>query len=116
MSSSSIIILEQHYIPYSVARKLLEEVIKAGSSSALIQRTYEYLSSVEKCDASSAQKIMEELNSIEELSEESRALIASLCPSTIDELRAILVIEGGKTIHTETLQKILEIVGKYARK
>ncbi|MEM0373811.1 MAG: RNA polymerase Rpb4 family protein [Sulfolobaceae archaeon] len=116
MSSSSIIILEEHYIPYSVARKLLEDVIKSGTSSALIQRTYDYLSSIEKCDFLTAQKIMEELSSINELSEESRALIASLCPSSIDELRAILVIEGNKFIPTEVLEKILAIINKHVKK
>ncbi|TRM96403.1 DNA-directed RNA polymerase subunit F, partial [Sulfolobus sp. F1] len=33
---SSIYVVEEHYIPYSVAKKLLSDVIKSGVSSNLL--------------------------------------------------------------------------------
>lgn len=110
--SSEIRIVEEHGIPYSIARKYLESLIKDGISSSLIQRTYDYLTSVIKCDADNAQKLMEELKQFN-LKEETIAIIASICPDNIDDLRAVLVIEGSINLDKDQLEKIVEIVKKY---
>jgi DNA-directed RNA polymerase subunit F len=111
---SSVYIVEEHYIPYSVAKKLLSDVIKSGSSSNLLQRTYDYLNSVEKCDAESAQKVVEELSSIISR-EDVRAVLASICPITLDEVRSILIMDSNRTYTSEDIQKIIDIIRKYIK-
>ncbi|QGA54481.1 DNA-directed RNA polymerase subunit F [Sulfolobus sp. E5-1-F] len=111
---SSVYIVEEHYIPYSVAKKLLSDVIKSGGSSNLLQRTYDYLNSVEKCDAESAQKVVEELSSIISR-EDVRAILASICPITPDEVRSILVMDSNRTYTSEDIQKIIDIIRKYIK-
>ncbi|WP_258712504.1 DNA-directed RNA polymerase subunit F [Stygiolobus caldivivus] len=101
--------LEEHYIPYSVAKKYLQEIISNGNSSNLLQRTFDYLNSVSKCGDSGAEQIMEELKDIVK-KEELRAMIASLCPQSIDEVRTILATDTSTTYTTEQVQKIIEIV------
>ncbi|WP_338601182.1 DNA-directed RNA polymerase subunit F [Sulfolobus tengchongensis] len=111
---SSVYIVDEHYIPYSVAKKLLGEVIKSGVSSNLLQRTYDYLNSVEKCDAEVAQKIMEELSSIVNR-EDVRAVLASICPLTPDEVRSILIMDSNKSYSSDDIQKIIDIIKKYIK-
>ncbi|MEM0188303.1 MAG: DNA-directed RNA polymerase subunit F [Saccharolobus sp.] len=111
---ASVFIIEEHYVPYSVAKKLLGEVIKSGISSNLLQKTFDYLNSVEKCDADSAQKLVVELGSIIDR-EDVRAILASICPTTIDEVRSILVIDSSKSYTSEEVQKIIEIIKKYIK-
>lgn len=110
--SYSVKVIEEHYIPYSVAKKYLQEVINNGFSSSLLQRTFEYLNAVSKCDDKGAEEIMEELKEIVK-KEEIRAMIASLCPQTIDEVRVILATDTSTTYTTEQVQKIVEIVKKH---
>jgi len=107
--SYSIRVIEEHYIPYSVAKKYLQDLISNGNSSNLLQRTFDYLNSISKCDSKGAEQIMEELKEIVK-KEELRAMIASLCPLTIDEVRIILATDTSTTYTTEQVQKIIEIV------
>ncbi|MDT7860860.1 MAG: DNA-directed RNA polymerase subunit F [Saccharolobus sp.] len=111
---SSVYIIEEHYIPYPVAKKLLGEVIKSGVSSNLLQKTFDYLNENEKCDAESAQKLMEELKSIVSR-EDVRAVLASICPLTVDEIRSILVMDSGHTYTSEDIQKIIDLIKKYVK-
>jgi DNA-directed RNA polymerase subunit F len=110
--SYSLKIEEEHFIPYSVAKKYLQEIISNGISSNLLQRTFDYLNSVSKCSPDDAIKIMEELKDIIKR-EDIRAIIASLCPLTIEEVRSILVLDTSTTYPTEVVQKIIEVVKKY---
>jgi DNA-directed RNA polymerase, subunit F (EC 2.7.7.6) len=107
--SYSIRVIEEHHIPYSVAKKYLQDLISNGNSSNLLQRTFDYLNSISKCDSKGAEQIMEELKEIVK-KEELRAMIASLCPQTIDEVRIILATDTSTTYTTEQVQKIIEIV------
>ncbi|BBD71805.1 DNA-directed RNA polymerase subunit F [Sulfodiicoccus acidiphilus] len=96
-----------------MAGKILGEVVKSGQTSTILQRTYEYLNSVSKCSAEDASKIVEELDGL--LSkEETKVMIASICPKTHEELRTLLTLEG-KTYTTEELDRVLEIVRKYVK-
>lgn len=112
--SSSVEIVEEHYIPYSVAKKYILELIRNGESSSVVQRTYEYLNLVSKCSEDDAVKIMEELKEVIGR-EDIRALIASICPQTPDEARAILGIDS-KNYSSETINKVIEVVKKYLQK
>nr|WP_010978431.1 DNA-directed RNA polymerase subunit F [Sulfurisphaera tokodaii] len=107
--SFSLKIEEEHYVPYSFAKKILQDLISNGTSSTILQRTFEYLNSVAKCSSEDALKIMDELKEIIQR-EDVRAVIASICPTTIEEVRSILVLDSGKTYTTEQIQKIINIV------
>lgn len=107
----SIQVIEEEYIPYSVAKKILGEVISSGKSSSVLQKTFEYLNSLEKCSPENAVKLMKELSSIIQ-KEEVRAMFSSLCPETPDEVRAISLLEG-RTLSQEEIEKIIEAVKKY---
>ena len=107
--SFSLKIEEEHYVPYPFAKKILQEIISSGNSSAILQRTFEYLNTFSKCNDTEAEAVMEELKDIIPR-EDIRAIIASLCPTTIEEIRSILVLDSGKTYTTEQIQKIIEIV------
>ncbi|BDC19300.1 DNA-directed RNA polymerase subunit F [Acidianus sp. HS-5] len=111
---SSVIVEDEHYIPYSVARKYVYELIKNGNNSSILQRTYEYLNAINKCGEEDAIKLMGELSQFVE-KEEIRAVIASICPSTIDEVRSILALDS-KNYSQEILEKIVELVKKYLQK
>jgi DNA-directed RNA polymerase subunit F len=111
MSSESVI--EEHYIPYSKAKKYIYELIKSGSQSPMIQRVYEYLNSVEKCSDEDVNSLLDEIKTIIE-KEEALAMIASICPTTIDELKAILVIDN-KTYSNDDLEKVIESIKKHLK-
>ncbi|ABP94239.1 MULTISPECIES: DNA-directed RNA polymerase subunit F [Metallosphaera] len=108
---SSIQIIEEDYVPYSVAKEILKEAIESGSSSSILQKTFEYLNSLEKCSAENARKLMEELKGMIS-KKEVMAMISSLCPDNPDGLRAILTLEG-KTFSQEELEKILDLIKRY---
>lgn len=107
--SFSLKIEEEHFIPYSVAKKILQELISSGNSSNILQRTFEYLNNFSKCNDNEALAIMEELKDIIQ-KEEVRSIIASLCPTTVEEVRSILVLDSGKIYSTEIIQKIIQII------
>ncbi|EHP69458.1 MAG: DNA-directed RNA polymerase subunit F [Metallosphaera yellowstonensis] len=107
----SIQVIEEEFVPYSVAKKILGEVISSGISSSVLQKTFEYLNSLEKCSAENAIKLMEEISSIIQ-KPEVKAMISSLCPETPDEVRAISILEG-RNLTQEEVQKIIEAVKRY---
>ncbi len=110
---SSLEVVEEHFISYPEAKKYIYEIIKSGSQSAILQRVYEYLSNVEKCPAEEAEALKAELSSIVK-KEEVIAMIASICPTTIDELKAIIVVD--KTNYSdEDLQKIIAAVKSHLK-
>ena len=110
----SLKIEEERYVPYPFAKKILQQIVSSGNSSAVIQRTFEYLNTFSKCDDSEAEAVMEELKEIIPR-EDVRAIIASLCPTTIEEVRSILVLDSGKTYTTEQIQKVIEIVKSHLK-
>ncbi|AWR97259.1 DNA-directed RNA polymerase subunit F [Acidianus sulfidivorans JP7] len=108
---SSVTIEEEHYIPYSVAKKYILEMIKNGETSSVVQRTYEYLNLVSKCSDSDAIDVLNELKDIINR-EDIRVIIASICPETSDDVRAILQMDS-KNYTDDDVNKILEVVKKH---
>ena len=109
-------ILEEKHVSNPIALKYLEKVIKSiesspGSVSMLLHKTMEYLRAYSKLDPDKAESLEHELQAFN-LKKETIVMIINICPSSIDELRALLVLEE-RTIETEEAEKILEIVGKY---
>ncbi|AHC51031.1 DNA-directed RNA polymerase subunit F [Sulfolobus acidocaldarius SUSAZ] len=110
--SYSLKTIEERFVPYSIAKKYIKELIDTGSSSNLIQKTFDYLNSISRCDEDSASKIMKELEEIVKR-EDVRAVLASICPTTVEEVRSVLVIDPSTIYSTEQIQKIIEIIKKY---
>lgn len=108
-------ILEEHYIPYSVAKKLLSQTLEnMQETSNLLQRTISYLSHVEKCESEEAEILVNELSEVVDR-EDLRAMIASICPLSTDEVRSVLSIDTSKTYTTEQVEKIIELVKKHLK-
>ncbi len=112
-------VLEEEHVSSPVAKDLLERFVKkleatSGTTTMLIHRTIEYLSKFSKLDVSGAKALDRELQAFN-LKPETRVMIVNICPSTLDELRTLLVLEE-RTIDTEEAEKILDIVYKYCIK
>ncbi|MCI2414585.1 MAG: RNA polymerase Rpb4 family protein [Candidatus Aramenus sp.] len=110
---SSLEVVEEHFISYPEAKKCIYEIIRNGSQSAILQRVYEYLNNVEKCPAEEVESLKAELSNVVK-KEEVIAMIASICPTTIDELKAILVIDKS-SYSDEDLQKIIGAVKSHLK-
>ncbi|WP_371810386.1 RNA polymerase Rpb4 family protein [Acidianus sp. RZ1] len=102
---------EERYIPYALAKKYIDELIKNGQSSAILQRTFDYLNLISKCNEEGTEKIMDELKEIIQR-EDIRVVISSICPMSTDEVRAILSTDS-KTYSQDDIDKVLDIVRKY---
>ncbi len=109
-------VLEEKHISNPVARKLLERVIKyiesqEGSIPILLHKTIEYLRQFSKLDPEKVEALEKELQSFN-LKPETIVMIVNICPTTLDELRILLVTEE-RTIDTEEANRILDTVKKY---
>ena len=99
-------------LPYGYVKDRVRQLIDSGNSSQTIQRVFDYLNEVSKCNGDDAMKVMEELSSIV-AREDVRAVLSSICPRTPDEVRSVLQMDSGKTYSTEEVEKIIEIISKY---
>lgn len=109
-------VVEEKHIPNPIAKKLLERVIKIieeeeGSIPLLLHKTIEYLRQFSKMDPEKAEALERELSAFE-LKPETKIMFINICPETLDEARTLLVLEE-RTIDTEELNKILDVVKKY---
>ncbi|HIC98537.1 MAG TPA: hypothetical protein EYP08_02450 [Pyrodictiaceae archaeon] len=102
-------VLKAEYIPVPLAKKLLEENVKSGEESPLVQRTMTYLSAFTKCDPNVAKQVYEKLRNDFGLKDITASMIVSLVPRTIDEIRVMLDFED-KLFETEELKKIVELL------
>lgn len=92
-------------------KRILEKRMDEGDVSDVVIRTYEYVRKFTKCDE---EKIEELRGFLEEkgFNERTIAMILSICPTTIEELRSLLVFED-KTYDTDVLNEIVETIKKY---
>lgn len=102
-------ILKAEYIPVPLAKKLLEENVRVGEESPLVQRTMTYLSTFTKCDPDVAKQVYEKLRNEFGLKDITASMIVSLVPRTIDEIRVMLDFEE-RLLETEELEKIIELL------
>ncbi|WFO75900.1 DNA-directed RNA polymerase subunit F [Desulfurococcaceae archaeon MEX13E-LK6-19] len=115
-SELDIEVIEEKHVSNPVAKKLLEKIIKRieekeGTIPLLLHKTMEYLRQYSKMDADKAEALERELSAFE-LKPETIVMFVNICPETLDEARTLLVLEE-RTIDTEELNKILEVVKKY---
>ncbi|MEM1533495.1 MAG: hypothetical protein QW164_05435, partial [Desulfurococcaceae archaeon] len=112
-------VIEEAHVPNPIAKSMLEKYLKelqaAGlPASVLAHETLEYLRKFSKMSGEEAEELLNELNSFN-LRNESKVMIVNICPQTIEELRALLVLED-KVFDTNELESILSIISKYCPK
>lgn len=92
-------------------KRILEKRMDEGDVSDVVMRTYEYVRRFTKCDE---EKIEELRSFLEErgFNEKTIAMVLSICPTTIEELRSLFVFED-KTYDTDVLNEIVETIKKY---
>lgn len=92
-------------------KRILEKRMDEGDVSDVVIRTYEYVRRFTKCDE---EKIEELRSFLEErgFNEKTIAMVLSICPTTIEELRSLLVFED-KTYDTDVLNEIVETIKKH---
>lgn len=79
------------------------------------RRTLDYVTKFSKCDAESAEKIMEKLVVEFGLEEAEAVQIVNCMPSSIDELRVFLG-GGRKIIETSKLEAIVKLLNEHRLK
>lgn len=109
-------VIEEKHVSNPIAKKLLEKVTKyieekEGSIPLLLHKTMEYLRQYSKMEPDKAEALERELSAFE-LKPETIVMLINICPQTLDEARTLLVLEE-RTIDTEELNRILEVVKKY---
>ena len=104
-------VVESKNLPLPLAKKLLKKRVDEGEVNELIRRVYEYLSKFSKCPEDKVEEFIEELRKFN-LDERTIAMIISICPDTIEELRTLLTYES-REFDTDAINEILEVIKKY---
>ncbi len=102
-------IIKEEFIPDAKAKEILENIAKERELKYEQKNSLDILRKFVKIDGKTAEKIMEQLSSIEKLREKQRVAIVNFLPKDNDELRAVLHKEYA-SFSKEEIEKILEIV------
>ena len=105
--------IDETPIPYPKAKKLLEEREKEGELSYEQKSSLEHLKKFSKLDDETADKMSEELRSIQKLREELIAKIVNNMPKTVEEVKIIFQKDVIDLVD-EDINKIIEITKKYS--
>ncbi len=112
-------VVEEAHVPNPIAKSMLEKYLKelqaAGlPASVLAHETLEYLRKFSKVSSEEAEELLNELSSFN-LRNESKVMIINICPQTIEELRALLILED-KVFDANELENILSLISKHCLK
>lgn len=100
-------------IPYQVAKEYLGARVREGDIISIQESTWEYFKKVISWDdPEAAARLVEEIVR-EGVSPEAAVNIASLCPKSEGELRAILQMDRSISSVYETASKIYPVISKY---
>ncbi len=98
--------------PIPLVKKILSKRLEEdGEAPEVIIRTLNYAEKFTKCDENRIEELLSKLREFG-FSEITSSMIASICPTTIEELRVLLIFES-KTWEKEELEKVLEILKEY---
>lgn len=92
-------------------KRILEKRINNGEVSDVVLRTHDYVRKFTKCSEDTIDELRRFLEE-KGFNEKTIAMILSICPTTIDELRTLLVFED-KTYDTDTLNEVIEEIKKH---
>jgi len=102
-------ILRLKEIPLSKVRDLLELRQKRGPLDSYQMASLSHASKFSKIPSEKAERLVESLIDKFKLSRSAAVQITNILPTSIEELRTLLVKEG-KVFLTEDLEKILELI------
>jgi len=105
-------ILKLEEIPLPKVRDLLELRQKRGPLDSYQMASLSHASKLSKIPSEKAEKLVKDLIDKFKLSKVAAAQIVNILPTSIEELRILLVKEG-KVFLTEDLEKILELIRAY---
>lgn len=95
------------HLTYSDVMKLLKNLLDSGEEfSYMVSRVYEYASKMARCVSSD--EVVDGLIKLG-LKEITAVMLVNNCPSSRDEVKALLNFES-KTFTDEELEKVLEIL------
>jgi len=92
-------------------KRILEKRMDEGDVSDVVIRTYEYVRRFTKCNEEKIEELRDFLEK-KGFNEKTIAIVLSICPTTIEELRSLLVFED-KTYDKDVLNEIVETIKKY---
>ncbi|MCX8199327.1 MAG: hypothetical protein N3E36_04770 [Sulfolobales archaeon] len=112
-------VIEEVHVPNPIVKSIVEKYLKELQAtglpaSVLVHETLEYLRKFSKMSSEEAEELLNELSSFN-LRNESKVMIINICPQTIEELRALLILED-KVFDASELESILSIISKHCPK
>jgi DNA-directed RNA polymerase subunit F len=105
-------VLKLEEIPLSKVRDLLELRQKRGPLESYQMAALSHASKFSKIPSEKAEGLVKALIDKFKISRATAVQVASVLPTSIEELRTLLVKEG-KVFLTEDLEKILELIRTY---
>ncbi len=92
-------------------KQILEKRLSEGEVSDVVIRTYEYVRKFTKCSEEGVNELKKFLKE-KGFNDKTIAMILSICPTTVEELRTLLVFED-KSYDTSVLEEVVNEVKKY---
>ncbi len=92
-------------------KQILEKRLNEGEVSDVVIRTYEYVRKFAKCSEEGVDRLKKFLKE-KGFNDKTIAMILSICPTTVEELRTLLVFED-KSYDTSVLEEVVSEVKKY---
>ncbi len=103
-------IVSKEYIPVPVAKGILARRLGEDKEvSPMLESTYHYLTLFSKCGEGEAAEAYRKLREDFNLKDITAAMLVSIMPETIDEVRIMLDFED-RLLETEEIEKILEVL------
>lgn len=109
--------VKEKFMTSAEVKRLLNEIAEVRSNEGRelpyeLRRSLEHVNEISKIESEEAEKLVEELSSIEKVDGFIAHKIAEILPESKDEIRAVYAKER-YTLDAEELDKILDIVLKY---
>ncbi|NPA05536.1 MAG: hypothetical protein GXO09_05535 [Crenarchaeota archaeon] len=104
-------IVSKEYVPVPVAKAIVARRLNEDreETSLVVESTYRYLEMFSKCGEEEAEKAYRMLREELGLKDITAAMLVSILPETIDEVRIMLDFEG-RLLETSEIEKIIEIL------
>lgn len=102
-------VIKEEVIPDAKVKEILEEVSKERELKYEQKNSLDLIRKFVSIDSKTAEKIIQELGSIEKLRDRQKVAIVNFLPKDSEELKVILHKEYG-SFSKEEIEKILEIV------
>jgi len=102
-------VIKEEFIPDAKAKEILEKISKERELKYEQKNSLDLIRKFVTIDSKTAEKIFQELGSIEKLRDRQKVAIINFLPKDVEELRVVLHKEYS-SFSKEEVEKILEIV------